>query len=179
MGKKWIYAGAAVLTIMVAIYLGSPYLAARNLKQAAVSGDADAVEAQIDFPAVRESLKSQLTAQLIKNMQNDTGSGSGLVAGLGAMFMPVIIGRAIDAYVTPAGIAAMVRGQKPTTPVADTNQDPTAHYSQEYVNLDRFRVKVQGSESDRVIGLLFERRGFASWKLIRVELPTEQGGAPS
>lgn len=94
-------------------------------------------------------------------------------AGLGAVMMPAIIDRAIDAYVTPDGIASMVQGKAPAdqTP-SEANNDIESQA--EYVNMDRFRVKLRNLKlNEDGPSLLFERRGFASWKLIKLEMPPE------
>ena len=49
--KKLVLVVVAALLIGGGAYAGSPYLAASNLKAAAVSGDADQIEANVDFPA--------------------------------------------------------------------------------------------------------------------------------
>ncbi len=172
MQKKWIFGILAIAVIVGGIYFGSPYLAARNLKQAAVSGNADTLEAAVDFPAVRESLKSQLNAQLMAKMQNDPEMKNNPFAGIGMMMIPAIIDKALDAYVTPHGIAALARGEK--KPGAAVKGNENVEYDYAYVGLDRFRVKVRNKDrNDKPLGLLFERRGFAGWKLIRVEFPED------
>jgi hypothetical protein len=67
-----------VAAIVVAIgllwggaYYGSPYWAVHQMQAAARAGEGDRLAGYIDFPAVRESIKSQLQAKLMKQMQND------------------------------------------------------------------------------------------------------------
>ena len=47
--KKPVLVAVAALLIGGGAFAGSPYLAASNLKAAAVSGDADQIEANVDF----------------------------------------------------------------------------------------------------------------------------------
>jgi hypothetical protein len=61
MSKKVWGAVAAVVILFGAAYLGSPFWAARQFRNAALSADVDRLDAAVDFPAVRESLKSQLS----------------------------------------------------------------------------------------------------------------------
>src|SRR5262249_39440932 len=112
--KKRVSLAVAAVLVLAGVYFGSPYLAARSLKQAAVSGDADRLDAAVDFPAVRESLKSQMSAALMKKMAADPEMKGNPLAGLGMMLMPAIIDKAVDAYVTSDGLAALVRGAKPS-----------------------------------------------------------------
>ena len=55
---------AAVAALFGVAYVGSPFWAARQFKNAALSADVDGLDVAVDFPAVRESLKSQMTVAL-------------------------------------------------------------------------------------------------------------------
>ncbi|MGS1018107.1 DUF2939 domain-containing protein [Allosphingosinicella humi] len=168
--RKWIAIALALLLIVGGIYFGSPYYAIHSLRNAALEADTDKLEASVDFPAVRESLKSQLSAAIMTKMQNDPEMGSNPFAGLGAMMMPAIVDRMVDSFVTPDGIAAMMRGQKPIDRAkAQANPDIESHT--EYVNLDRFRVRLHNKKlNEDGPSFLLERRGFATWKLIKLEM---------
>jgi hypothetical protein len=109
--KKWIAVGAPLALVTGGIYVGSPYYAAYSLRNAALEADTDKLDASVDFPAVRESLKSQFSAAMITEMQNDPRMRDNPFAGLGAMMLPALIDRMVDAFITPDGIAALIRGQ--------------------------------------------------------------------
>ena len=170
--KKSIIVGFIVIAAAVlGFYVGSPYLASNDLKSAAASGDSDQLDAAVDFPAVRESLKSQLNAALMIKMQNDAEMQNNPFAGLATMMIPAMVEKAVDAFVTPDGIAAMVRGQKPNATVSATKK-PEAEYTTSYINLDRFKVTVQNAEtSENGPALIFERKGLFAWELVKIELP--------
>jgi Protein of unknown function (DUF2939) len=164
---------AVVIFGLVGIYFGSPYLAARNLQNAAIEADADELEASVDFPAVRESLKSQLNVAMMTEMQNDPEMKDNPFAGLGAMLVPAMVDRMIDAYVTSDGLAAMVRGQKPNENSVPVTKEEI-EFDSSYVNLDRFKVTMRNAAlNEDGPSLVFDREGFASWKLVKIELPTE------
>ena len=169
--KKSIIVGFMVIVAAVlGFYVGSPYLASNDLKNAAASGDSDQLDTVVDFPAVRESLKSQLNAAVMIKMQNDAEMQDNPFAGLATMMIPVMVEKAVDAFVTPDGIAAMVRGQKPDAKVSATMK-PEAEYTTSYINLDRFKVTVKNAEtSETGPALIFERRGLFAWKLVKIEL---------
>ncbi|MEA3009987.1 MAG: hypothetical protein QOJ91_1679 [Sphingomonadales bacterium] len=169
--RKWIAIAGALLLIAVGIYVGSPYYAIYSLRNAALEADTDELEAGVDFPAVRDSLKSQMSAAMMTKMQNDPEMRNNPFAGLGAMMMPAIVDRMVDSFVTPDGIAAMMRGQKPTDR-AKAQANPDIESRTEYVNLNRFRVRLHNKKSNEDgPSLLLERRGFATWKLIKLEIP--------
>lgn len=162
---------AALAILFAGAYFGSAYLAARHFKQAALSADADQLDAAVDFPAVRDSLKSQMSALMMRKLQTDPEMKGNPFAGLGMMLAPVIVDKAVDAYVTADGISAMVKGQKPgESAPKDISPDVKADY--DWLSVDRFRVKLTNRKtSAEGPSLLFERRGLFSWKLIKFEIP--------
>ena len=170
--KKSVLLVSAISLLAGAIYVGSPYYAAHALKDAALDGDTDKLESSVDFPAVRESLKSQLAAAMMTKMQNDPEMQNNPFAGLGAVMMPAIVDRMIESYVTPEGVAAMIKGHKPTEK-NNLELNPDLETTTEYVDLNRFRVRLHDKRLHQDgPSFLLERRGFATWKLIKLEIPT-------
>ncbi|MBU9889774.1 MAG: DUF2939 domain-containing protein, partial [Candidatus Omnitrophica bacterium] len=101
----------ALLLFAVGVF-GAPYLAVYNLHRAVEAKDADAMSDYIDFSSTRESIKAQLNAQITKEMaktQNDDNP----FAGLGMAFAMSFINPMIDSFVSPEGIAALMKGEKP------------------------------------------------------------------
>lgn len=169
--KRWGFAIVVAAILFAGAYFGSAYLAARRFKQAALSTDADQLDATVDFPAVRDSMKSQLSAIMMSKLQNDPEMKNNPFAGLGMMLGPVIIDKAVDAYITPDGISALVKGQKPNDGGSkDISPDIKADY--EWLGIDRFRVKLTNTKTDTERpSLLFDRRGLFTWKLVKFGLP--------
>uniref|UniRef100_E1T6N0 Putative transmembrane protein n=1 Tax=Burkholderia sp. (strain CCGE1003) TaxID=640512 RepID=E1T6N0_BURSG len=104
-----------LIVIVVIAGLGfayaSPYIALNNLKRAADARDAQTVNQYVDFPALRESLKQQVTGLLTRRLDSH-GSGNPLAA-IGAMIGVALIGPLVDAYATPDGVAALLNGIPP------------------------------------------------------------------
>lgn len=169
--KKWMITAAAISLILGGVYFGSPYYAVHSLRNAALEADTDKLETSVDFPSVRESLKSQLSASLMSHMQSDPKMKDNPFAGLGTLMVPAIVDRAIETFVTPDGIAALIRGQKPNE-TAKIKENPDIEARSGYISADRFRVRLRNkARNEDGPSLIFERRGFASWKLIKVQLP--------
>ncbi len=170
--RMWIVV-AAILSVMALAYVGSPFWAARQFKQAAVSGDVDRLQAAVDFPSVRESLKSQLTIAMTERMQSDPEMRSNPFAGLGMMILPAMVGKMVDAYVTPDGMSAMMRSGKVRTAKTAEPVKADVDYGYSYRTLDRFAVTARASDAKAAEAprFVFERRGILSWKLIRIEIP--------
>ena len=170
----------AALVVLAAAYAASPLFAFQQLKQAAHDGDKDRLEALVDFPAVRDSMKQQVEGRVVKLAQKADGIGlPGTVLGkLGSIFGD----RAVDKMVTPESISTMVQlGETPRQHrkrLKDAGEDaknvPTqdvvTHYA--YLTPDRFRVGVASAAApDAEIALLLDRRGLFGWRVEAIELP--------
>ncbi|ENZ83817.1 MULTISPECIES: DUF2939 domain-containing protein [Caulobacter] len=184
---------ALAFLLLVAAYFASPFLALRNLTSAARAGDRDRLEQAVDFPAVRESLKSQLKAAMLQSFSKDESLRDNPFAAFGQMLVVGLVDKAVDAYATPDAIATMVatsRAPKPNKAEppdqSDTTPPPTATESKAkstiethaaYTDLDHFRVTYHDRKDPDAaeIGLVLERRGVFAWKLTRIDLPANLG----
>lgn len=174
MSKKALSVVALILIVLGAAYVGSPYWAARQFRDAALSADVDKLDATVDFPAVRESLKSQLNVAIAAKMDGDSSIKNNPFAGLSMMLIPTIVDKMVDAIVTPEGPSALVkRGEvnRPEGQPLEINSNVDFNY--EYIGIDRFRVSLHkhDDQKDDTIKLVFERRGLFSWKMIRIQIP--------
>jgi len=102
---RWV---ALIYVVLLLLYGVSPYFSFWRFTVALRSGDTVAINARVDFPAVRESLKAQLikwfspagTAEMpIKNKR---------LARLARSITPEFINAIVDAYVTPEGLRALI-----------------------------------------------------------------------
>jgi hypothetical protein len=164
---------ATALALFALAYVGSPFWAARQFKEAALSADVERLEASVDFSAVRQSLKPQLTIALTEKMQADPEMRANPFAGLGLMMMPTIIGKMVDTFVTPDGISAMMKTGKVFRRKANASASSKVDYEYSYRNIDNFAVtaKAADAKEDEALRFGFQRRGILSWKLIRIEIP--------
>jgi hypothetical protein len=169
--KNWVAVAAGVLVLLAGGYLASPYFAVVGLVNAARAGDKDGLEERVDFPAVREHLKAELTASFIAKFQNDPEMQSNPFAGLGLALIPVMADKAVNALVTPEGLTRLLaENQTPSDkkPVFGVPQDAG------YVTLDRFRVGAPGGpDGSKTMQLIFRRQGLFTWKLNRIALPAD------
>ena len=72
-----------LLVAVIAWYYASPYLALNNLKETLAEPNSEELTEQIDFDSVRNSLKSQLRANLAEELFSED---DGAFAALGSMF---------------------------------------------------------------------------------------------
>lgn len=175
MNRKLVLA-LVIAGLVIAVLAVSPVFAARSLIAAAERGDVDALERQVDFPALRESLKDELNAELRREMGRRAAEADSALAGLGMMLAPTLMASAVDALVTPDGVAAMVRSgdaprpeQGQPAPTAGDGDDVRQSYG--YRDLNTFAITLTDRDHpDRPLSLLMTRRNLIGWKLSGVDL---------
>ncbi len=166
--KLIIRLGGAAVAVFVLAYAASPLLAARSLVQAAKTGNEQALERQVDFPAFRASLKDELSARMVAEMRKDDRLGG--LSGLGMLLAPTLVSGAVDAFVTPQAIAVMVQegqGPKPQS----KPESRKVRQSWGYRDLDTFAVTLtRDDQPDEQVSLLMKRRNLFGWKLAGIDL---------
>ncbi|MGF6569418.1 hypothetical protein ABH945_001494 [Paraburkholderia sp. GAS333] len=187
-----------LIVIVVIAALGfayaSPYIALRNLKRAADARDAQTVNQYVDFPALRDSLKQQITGMLTRRLDADADSK---MATIGAMIGVTLIGPLVDSYATPDGVAALLNGMPPrgnpgerppappdasnapaadaatSAPTGDTasaTQPPARETTAGYRGINEFVVTYRRGEGDANYSAIFQREGLFTWKLTAINL---------
>lgn len=184
MNKKLVVGLAvAAVAIFVIAWAAAPVLAAQALIRAAKAGDADRIEQLVDFPALRQSLKDELTAELAAQMRRDPRMADSTLGGLGMMLAPMLLSGAIDATVTPEVVAQMVTTAEAPDPTVRDDPEPgdagdgdDIHQAWGYRSLDEFAVTLTDRDHpDQHLALIMERRGLFTWKLAAVDLQTDAG----
>ncbi|MEO6340447.1 MAG: DUF2939 domain-containing protein [Caulobacteraceae bacterium] len=168
---------AVAALALAGAYFGSPYLAVNSVAQAAKAGDTDKLNRLIDFPAVRDGLKADLSAAFTQRLNADASTANGGLSGLAAQLLPALVGRVVDTIMTPAGVAAMIdTGRAPPVggpPSAgpNTNPGPKLQTSVSWRSLGQVSVDTQ-SDKQPGASLIFTRQGLFAWKLTRIGLPS-------
>ena len=168
-----------VLAALAAAYVvAAPYWTVHQMKSAAQRRDGEALAEYIDFPSVRQSLKDQLNALYLKGMADDEKMADNPFATLGAAFAGVMVDRIVDAYVTPAGLAQLMAGEKPefeSDPRDEapekSQREPLANASMSYESFDKFTVRIVNADGKEAKFVL-RRRGFG-WKLTEIIVPLD------
>ncbi len=190
----------ALIAIVVVAALGyayaSPYIALDRLKRAADSRDVETVNAYVDYPSLRDSLKLQVTGLLTRRL--DVQHNGNPLAAIGAMIGVALISPLVDAYATPDGVAALLNGmpprgepgeRPPPPPAAQTDNPPQTpppasgqanansktppqppQTTAGYRGLNEFVVSYQHGVGDTRYAAIFRRQGLFTWKLSAVDL---------
>jgi hypothetical protein len=167
---KWKIAAVAAVLIIIASstlwYFESPVWTLKGMKDAAQSRDADALNAYIDYPALRESLKAELAARMRSEAQKDKSDFGSFARALGA----ATLGPLVNILVSPDGMRAalLAKNQEDIGPAASALRVPKEPVIVRR-NLSEFFVTAKGQPNS---GLVFKRHGL-SWMLTGVELPPD------
>lgn len=163
-------------------YLLSPFAAVTGCRNAIIELSEERASECIDFPVLRENLKSDLPALLAKQMQQDPEIQSNPFASFGLALIMPMVSAMIDAYVTPAGLRTAFEmaksNQSGGASAEKEGEAAAANRSAElseslqksslgYKGLNKFQVTGTNDDGSTVT-LVFNRQGFAGWKLSRI-----------
>lgn len=184
----------SIVAVLAVIALGaywywSPFLAIYWMKSAAELRDAEAFNQYVDYPKLRESLKGQFNARLVDAIGTSSGATDmeKAGAGFGAMLGLAVVDKMVDALVRPEMVMKAMNEARLPNPIpgAKGRGDPGASggSTQRDVKLtfdrkgvDRLVVYARNSsEPDAAtrqqVGFVFDREGFARWRLTEIRLP--------
>ena len=147
-----------------------PYITVQQMKSAAERHDGEALSEHIEFPSVRQSLKDQVNAMLMKEMAKDEMKDNPFAA-LGAAFGGFMVDKMVEAYVTPACITQLMAGEKPKPTEegesgGSSARKPLSDASMSFESLNKFVVQMK-DDSGKESRFVLRRRGI-SWKLTEI-----------
>jgi len=174
--KKWLIAGLCVVLLALGAYVAAgPYLAINGIRNVVASGDYGKLPYFVDFQKLRESVAPQIQARLRRDIERRMGSGK--PASIAAQVTSMISEPAINAIVSPLGVATLLTGtalaHKLTGKEGPDGRvhavDPLRGARTHYESLSRFTATVTTDEGKSLV-FVFERNGL-SWKLTGLRLP--------
>ena len=184
-----VVAAVAFAVAGVAYWYWSPLIALHELQTAAQARDTDAFNRHVDYAKLRDSLKSQLGAKVADAM-GDGSAGGNAGAALGTMLGMAIADRMIEVLVRPevvmmamsdgvlseaAGhVAGAVGAGAGAGAGAGEPKRPAVQWTLDHEGVDRVvaYASIPGKgAAGGATGFVFDRDGFAGWKLTGVRLP--------
>ncbi len=181
--KRIALIGLFALTLLVVAGVAGPYLTLYQLRAAIKAQDPERLADQVDFPTLRRNLKDQITARAAQATPPQWRDNplSALALGLGSQ----LADRAVDALITPPGLASLMAGRgprpaalPPADPDAPGTQPPADPFRDAHTHFDspsRFSVEARTARGD-LIHFVLTRDGF-KWRLSNILLP-DSGMAP-
>lgn len=169
--KKWIALSLVVLLALLGYAAAGPYLAIRGIHAAVETRDFDKLRRHVDFPALRERIRAQVSQRIVSSASNASG---GIIGGeTGRALVDQVSGHAVDAMVSPLGIATLLQGRalahRAMGEDAGDATDPLLQAKTRFESPSRFTATVPGAEGRPVV-FVFVRNGLR-WKLADIRLP--------
>lgn len=177
MNKKIIGVIIALVVVICGYLYATPYLAINSIKNAAQAGDSEKISKYIDYPSVRQSLKDQMNAMMMKEIANQKDDG---FAALGAMLASTMVDKIVDGFVTPEGMTMMMQGKdlkesvqaSEDNPAAESKEEDQPEYKTRYTSFSDFEVMIQDPKNSKAVTVKMVRDGL-SWKVNKIVVPME------
>ena len=168
--------GLLGLAVLAAAYCAYPFWVASALMDAVATRDRNALETYIDFPRVREGLKGDFNAQLLKGIAVPRGDPAAALGGAVATLVgPQVVETMVDALVTPAGLLQALAGH-----AALTGEDSRAIEtriranvrSARFVAPDRFSIALGAADEpeENWVYVMMSLQGL-TWRVTSLRLP--------
>jgi hypothetical protein len=191
---------AALLAAVLALgawWYWSPHLAVRSMLEAAQQRDAERFNRYVDYPRVRESLKAQFGARVGELAGGGRGDGADrAMSALGSLLATALADRFIDAMVRPEVVMrAMAEARMQAPPgreerrsgqdgggsanggngESDSSERPRRGVDWRFERSSADRIVAWGGRPgaglEERTGFVFERSGFATWRMTEIRLP--------
>ena len=170
---------AALFALLFVVHVATgPYRTLDAIRGAIVANDAQALAHQVDFPALRASLKAQLEDRMARRFGADANDS---IFGTVAMGLAgVAVDGAVEVMVTPLGLGAIVQGRRMWTEARDAIDPPVVAPGESprvplqdpehrFESFSRFTATVQDREGRPIVFVL--TRDGLDWKLSDIRLP--------
>lgn len=173
---KWITGVLVTLLVaLLAFVAAGPWLTINGIRNVVASGDYSQLWRFVDFDQLRESVRPQIQQRITGSLMDQIGPAgpADTIGGVTAL----ITDPAIDAMVSPVGIATLLHGNALAKRVAGQRDpdgevrasDPLKDAKARYESPSLFTATVQNADGKPVV---FEfRRNGLTWKLAGLRLP--------
>ena len=185
---KRIIGNLILLAIIGAVvsFFAAPAVAFFGIRSAAEANDVAGLSRLIDFAAVRQSLRPQMSGrpEAMAPAPSFMEDPIGAVRRQFEQQTATVAGPDVDTYLTPPAIAALTRGEgryaaqraQGSSASPDVTNTGGPMPSPVFWSINRARMAVSDDGGSRTI-FTFERKGPFEWKLVHVGLP--DGSAPA
>lgn len=154
----------------------SPYLSIHQMRTAARAGDAATFNEHVDYPKLRENIKGQFSGMLGASTPaspaQDGMAGAG--AAFGKMIGMALVDSVIDGMLRPEFVMQAMKRGKVEGPAATPGETRESEWTSERQGLNKMVIHLREKDSPASsadTGFVFERNGFAHWKLTEITFP--------
>jgi len=170
----WIAIAIASLLIYVA---AGPFITIHQIKSGVQTSDTEKLSDNVDFAALRENIKEQLNAKVTHSAATEFKNNP--FEALALAFSTKLIDGAVDAFVTPSGLAKLMEGKKPSLSLTSSDEQTDNKEAQPFKNvtkysidsINKFSAWVESADGKN-LRFVFTRDGL-DWKLTNVVLPKD------
>jgi len=174
--KKIVWIAGVVLALVVGYVAAGPYLTVSAIKTGIVEKDSEKLSENIEFPTLRQNMKEQFNAAMMKNTATELKDNP--FAALAAALATKMVDGIVDSFVTPSGLAALMEGKKPSKGENNGNTPPpkkddlfkNARFS--YDSMSKFSIWVPNDKGEEARFVL--KRDGLSWKLVNLVIPMDE-----
>jgi len=179
---------ALALAGLAAYSYASPWLTLKNFRSDAVAGKTERMNDYVDFPILRDSLRTQIQSVMTDQLAKD-GSDNPF-AGLAMLMMNAVIDPLVNMVASPSGIVKMVQGKAqsaetpgvplpfpgadspgsaPPTPIKSAETEKALAGTVRYDGWNRVIVQADDYKPGDPYFVL-RREGLFSWKVVDLQL---------
>lgn len=171
--KKFIIATVFFVFALIAYIAAGPFITIHQIKAAVNKQDSELLSESVDFQQLRSNVKEQLSAFFVKKAASELKNNplEALALGLASKF----VDGAVDAVVTPSGLANLMEGKEPK-PIQSSDEKTTEPKRQLFrdarYTLDsshKFSIWVNDGKGNDIRFVL--TRDGLSWKLTNIIIP--------
>lgn len=153
-------------------FVVSPYFTMLKIVDAVRAGDTEVLSERIDFPLIRENLKSGLKAEMSFQMAKEADNNP--FAALGGLLAAKMVDSFLDMVITPEGLVGIMREKN--SPAQDISKGKLLGKMiscSSFSSLDRFVLKIPDKDSSGEIQIVLKRSGF-SWRVMHIKVPFDE-----
>lgn len=177
--KRLLVLCVIVLVVLAGWLVAGPYLAIHGIRQAIADRDIQRLERYVDYPTLRANVKAQVEDRMAREIGRRLGDQT--VGGIASGLVGALSDSAVDAMVSPAGIAVLLQGraliQRASGDVdpegglaaGPAPYDPLKDAKTRFESPSRFLATVLSADGSPVV-FVFERQGLR-WRLNDIRLP--------
>jgi hypothetical protein len=176
----------ALAVLFAAWWFATPYLTLHSIQSAAENKDTHALSQYVDFPALKESMKTNLKRKFMQTLSKTHNDNpyANLLGAAGSQVAAQMIDPLLDATITPETITELLQGRsKPASSNPDGNgsgsdplslilSDEDTVITKGYLGFDTFAVALKNKKNDKeLVAFILKRQGLFAWKVSEVDIP--------
>jgi hypothetical protein len=171
--KKAIVIIAIPMVLVIGYIAVGPFVTFHQIRDALEKQDPEKLSENIDFPTLRQNLKEQLNAVVMKETLSDMQDNP--FGGLALALAPRLVDGIVDSYVTPSGLASFMEGRVPRgvdssrAAPATEKLRPFQKPRYSYNSISKFSVWLTGDDGVQIRLVL--TRDILNWKLTNIVAP--------